>query len=75
MNIFLIRHALSEANLDKTIHTTVSDHAIALSHIGIKKAQDTGKFLKQYLSSHLDRGEQVRMWVSPYVRTSRVIPA
>jgi len=69
MNIFLIRHAISEANLDKSVHGKVADHAIKLANpLGIEQAQNAGMFLNGYFNINFPN-EKARMWVSPYTRT------
>lgn len=68
MNIYLVRHGQSTANVDKHVHETVADHAIPLSELGVEQARQAGEFLKERLQS-LTAMDLVRMWVSPYQRT------
>lgn len=70
MNIYLVRHGQSTANVDKTVHETVADHAIPLSEKGLNQASLAGSFLRGYLSPTVGSGGYpLRMWVSPYQRT------
>lgn len=68
MNIYLVRHGQSTANVDKHVHETVADHAIPLSELGVEQARQAGEFLKERLRS-LTAMDLVRVWVSPYQRT------
>jgi 2,3-bisphosphoglycerate-dependent phosphoglycerate mutase len=49
MRILLVRHAESEANVDKQLLTTTSDYTIPLSQKGIKQSHAVGKFIRDYL--------------------------
>jgi len=68
MRIFLVRHGISEANLDKSIHGNIADHAIRLAPEGFRQARKAGEFLADYFKSNI-KNEKARMWVSPYKRT------
>ena len=78
MNIYLVRHGLSEANLDKSLHGKIADHAIKLAPEGIIQAQKAGEFLNKHFKSQFPRdiagigmicNKHIRMWISPYQRT------
>ncbi len=75
IRIFLIRHGLSEANLDKAVNLRVADHAVALAPEGHAQAVAAGRALAEYLDMfphpNGDSGgiRRARMFVSPYRRT------
>lgn len=64
MNIYLVRHGESQANVDVTLYQRMPDHAIPLSEKGRAQAEAAGR----YLLAMLPRGEHVRLWCSPYLR-------
>lgn len=83
IRIFLIRHGLSEANIDKTVHFHTPDHAVELSEEGHEQARRAGSILADYLAlppvseaeqyaaldlEHMPQ-RRARMLVSPYTRT------
>jgi 2,3-bisphosphoglycerate-dependent phosphoglycerate mutase len=70
MAILLVRHAESVANINKILHRTMGDHAIPLTEKGEGQADQVGEFLDNYLSFNLP-GEKVRLWASPYKRTTQ----
>ena len=73
MAIILIRHAESGANLNETLFRTMGDHAISpisLSKAGLKQADKVGEFLQNYIGMNMP-GEEVRLWASPYMRTTQ----
>jgi 2,3-bisphosphoglycerate-dependent phosphoglycerate mutase len=51
--IFLIRHAESEGNVDKTVHQRMPDHAIGLSPLGLQQADWAGDWLVDYLEKNV----------------------
>jgi len=80
MRVFIIRHGESKANVDRTIHKSVADHAISLTEKGVRQAICAGKFLNAFFEEE-DRKRRnrswlwrkpeprkIRMWVSPYKR-------
>lgn len=82
IRIFLIRHGLSEANLDKSVNIHKPDHAVELSQEGHRQALRAGDALAHYLSNPVPDLERpvpgleriihprrARMLVSPYTRT------
>lgn len=48
MRIFLVRHGESEANVDRSILKSQSDHGVSLTTKGEQDAAEAGKFLKSY---------------------------
>ena len=52
IRIFLIRHAMSQANIDPMVLQQCSDHAIPLSEEGYKQALSAGEFLRDYLQKN-----------------------
>lgn len=71
MAILLVRHAQSEANLDESLFQTVADHAIALSPKGHDQAAKVGQFVENYFSVVNPENKPVRLWASPYLRTTQ----
>ncbi len=52
IRLFLIRHGLSEANLDKSLNARVADHAVPLAQEGHGQAAAAGRALAAYLEAH-----------------------
>lgn len=71
MQIFLVRHGESRANVDPTIHEQVADHAIGLSPRGVEQAREAGRAVARLLAEQCPGSERphVRLWTSPYRRT------
>ena len=76
MRIFLIRHGLSQSNVDWKVNAKVADHAIGLTDEGKKQAAAAGRQLAAYFNSVPDLAwdfqfgvPHIRMWNSPYTRT------
>lgn len=83
IRIFLIRHGLSEANLDKSVNANKPDFAVDLSPEGHEQALAAGAALAEYIGTTRGTKEIVgdwgreevqdmrraRMLVSPYYRT------
>ncbi len=70
MNIFLVRHAQSESNVDvKALHIK-TNMAIDLSPLGQKQALETGLYMSEYM-----KGETIKVWNSPYNRTRQTAKA
>lgn len=68
--IHLVRHALSEANLDLEVNRRKPDHAIELSEEGKRQASEMGKFLAEHIIAEDGfHQRRVRLLVSPYLRT------
>ena len=69
MNLYLIRHAESMANIEHRILRDIADPHIELSDIGLRQAAYTGQAL-QHLLKHIDPDvESLRLWSSPFART------
>ncbi len=68
LRIALVRHAESEANLDKTIYERIPDHAVPLTAVGREQAAKAGRELRE-----LFEGEPVRVYVSPYLRARQTL--
>lgn len=71
MNIFLIRHGESEANLDKSVNARIADHKIPLSDDGKRQAEAAGVALRRFLEANRRDWQHApfRLWRSPYLRT------
>ena len=81
MELFLIRHGESEANVDPALSVTRADHAIALSAAGREQAAAAGRLLADHLADDgrprgRRRGDRrLRVWSSPYRRTRETAAA
>lgn len=78
MRIFLVRHGESQANVNKSLHSHLPDHEIALSSRGKKQAFTVGEEIVRYFDDVFDYEKKqrieikipkVRVWNSPYRRT------
>jgi broad specificity phosphatase PhoE len=69
MNIYLVRHGQSVANVDASVYLTTADHAVPLSDLGREQAREAGRFLNDHFSARELEGTHVRLWTSPYLRT------
>jgi 2,3-bisphosphoglycerate-dependent phosphoglycerate mutase len=77
MRIFLVRHGLSQSNVDHSTNKRIADHAIQLTDEGKEQAAGAGRELAAYLAGlrdlqwNADRSgrQHIRMWNSPYTRT------
>jgi 2,3-bisphosphoglycerate-dependent phosphoglycerate mutase len=75
MMIYLVRHGESIANVDKSVHKELPDHAIGLSKRGMRQASAAGKAIDDHLVARgnalriEDWRPRVRLWSSPYKRT------
>lgn len=71
MKIFLVRHAESKGNVDRTVHKHTADHCIELSENGLSQAAEAGEFLHNYFlkQTTYTKLQDVKMWISPYKRT------
>ncbi len=69
MQILLVRHGESLANIDKSYERETPDCMIPLSEKGKLQAADAGKFLFAFLSQAEHKGQKVRLWNSGYKRT------
>ena len=50
VEFYLVRHAQSEANVDKSLYTKIPDSKIALTELGIKQAEATGAFFVDHFT-------------------------
>ncbi len=75
MNIFLVRHGESLANVDVTVYRTTADHAVGLSEAGKEQALDAGRFLFMYFQENNIDPKKTRLWLSPYRRTRETADA
>jgi 2,3-bisphosphoglycerate-dependent phosphoglycerate mutase len=69
LQIYLIRHGESEANLNKMLNRTTADHAVPLSSRGQEQSLEVGGFLGQMLREKGIPIERCAAYVSPYRRT------
>ena len=69
MNIYLVRHGQSVANVDPSIYLNTADHAVPLSDLGREQAREAGRYLHDHFSTRDLAETHVRLWTSPYLRT------
>jgi broad specificity phosphatase PhoE len=65
MNIFLVRHAQSNANVDSTVLHNMTNMNVSLTETGIIQAKEVGTFL----SENIRPQGGIKIWNSPYERT------
>lgn len=77
MNIYLVRHGKSLANIDNDVNKTTADHQIPLSVVGYSQARAAGCLIRDHLEEQHARvpWKHVRLWSSPYLRTRRTADA
>jgi broad specificity phosphatase PhoE len=68
MNIFLIRHGESEANIGGNADQHTIDRLVPLTSKGVQQAYDAGVFLADYCQKNNISLEKARIWHSPYYR-------
>lgn len=72
MRILLVRHGLSEANVNKRILRERPDHSIGLSEEGRRQAEECAKFCAGWAESAawapMAAHTPLRVWTSPYLR-------
>jgi 2,3-bisphosphoglycerate-dependent phosphoglycerate mutase len=72
LNLYLVRHGETEANVDHRLYRTKSDHAIRLTKRGKQQATETGEFLAEHLRQERDKDPEnfgrIKVWYSPYYR-------
>lgn len=68
--IFMIRHGQSAANADTSIYNRVPDYRIPLTERGVEQARIAGEDLRRKLD-----GQQVCVYVSPYLRAYQTLEA
>lgn len=70
INIFLVRHAVSEANLDKAVNARLPDNQVPLAEIGHDQAFKAGDALAEWLATSGNNfSGKTRILCSPYRRT------
>lgn len=74
MNIFLVRHAQSESNVDPNVLKMQTNMAVSLSHTGLVQAKETAIFLANNISNASEY-ETTKIWNSPYNRTRQTAKA
>lgn len=69
--IHLVRHGLSESNLDIAINKRKADHAINLAPEGVEQAAEAGNFLADHIQTGVPgfHKRRIKMLISPYART------
>jgi 2,3-bisphosphoglycerate-dependent phosphoglycerate mutase len=75
INLLLVRHALSEANLDKRVNMRLPDQRVPLAQIGHEQARKAGEFLAGFLSQPEQQHGRTRILCSPYLRTRQTSAA
>lgn len=70
MEILLVRHGQTPANIDKAKLLEVADHAIPLSDLGHRQADADGLFLDTWIDQNWP-GIKPRIWHSPYLRAAQ----
>ncbi len=68
--IIMVRHGQSAANVDQTIYNRIPDYRIPLTELGVAEARETGEHVRRQLD-----GQQVRVYVSPYLRAHQTLEA
>ncbi|MFF8993964.1 histidine phosphatase family protein [Streptomyces sp. NPDC014983] len=68
--IVLVRHGESTGNTDDSVYEREPDHALALTELGRRQAEETGEHLRELFGS-----ERVSVYVSPYRRTHETLRA
>lgn len=75
MNIFLVRHGQSSANVDPTIYEKIPDCNIPLSQYGINQAYNCGKDLFNFMINADERicsiWDKTVIYTSPYKRAKQ----
>ncbi len=66
--IFIIRHGLSEGNVDKTIYSKKPDYAVNLTDKGVEQALEAGQKIKDIIG-FTDYG----VYYSPYFRSRQTM--
>ena len=62
--IILLRHGLSEANLDSGVYAKVPDHLISLTEDGVREAREAGERIRSLIGD-----SSFGIFTSPYRRT------
>eukprot|EP01120_Amphizonella_sp_Union-15-10_P004324 TRINITY_DN14955_c0_g1_i1.p1 TRINITY_DN14955_c0_g1~~TRINITY_DN14955_c0_g1_i1.p1 ORF type:complete len:358 (-),score=56.70 TRINITY_DN14955_c0_g1_i1:85-1158(-) len=71
--ILLVRHGESEANVNRSLYTTMPDHAVPLSPAGRAQAIECGKQINSFFQTKMGstcppEDWFCRVWTSPYLR-------
>jgi len=70
MQLLLVRHGETTANVDKKVYLDTADHAVPLSDLGHQQAITAGQLLAVQIKKSISRtNSRVRVWTSPYKRT------
>lgn len=69
MKIFLIRHGESTMNDGTNYVEKLPDNNVRLTSLGHKQANDSAKFLLNYINENKIDLTHARVWISPYDRT------
>lgn len=74
MELLLVRHGESAANMNRLVHKEIADHAISLTDNGVAQAalaaSKVNNYLQQYDTSLTGKDRpNIGLWVSPYLRT------
>jgi len=72
LNLYLVRHGETEANVDIALHLTKADHAMRLTARGRTQAVNAGAALARRLATEREAEGaafgSIRLWHSPYYR-------
>jgi 2,3-bisphosphoglycerate-dependent phosphoglycerate mutase len=68
INLILVRHAVSEANLDKAVNARLPDNQVPLAAVGHDQAYGAGQAVAAWLKEHSPTARN-RIMCSPYRRT------
>jgi len=72
VDILLVRHGESQANVDASLYTSTADHAVELSKRGIDQAAKTGEQIRKYYEEQygpkIPDDWKCRIWTSTYKR-------
>src|SRR3546814_19005828 len=71
INLLLVLHALSGANLDKSLNYRLPDQRIPLAEVGHDQAAKAGEFLAGFLSETAQSAGRTRILCSPYLRARK----
>ncbi|MCL2099686.1 MAG: histidine phosphatase family protein [Oscillospiraceae bacterium] len=69
MQIFLIRHGETTANIGENYVSRVPDHLVSLTEKGIAQSNKAGKWLADYCVQNNIYLNNACIWRSPYMRT------
>ena len=72
--IIIMRHGESRGNLDYSAYSTIPDHQIPLTDVGLAQAQDAGARLRHLISTASSTDSwRVHFYVSPYARAQSTL--